>query len=165
MTSDILLICRASDNTSSSRNLQVLKNVFQKLLEKSNSSSVLLARIKCNKDICIFLHGTAELHLWEAAPWWGSASMKLYQISQILKMTIGAPVPTATMQLWIKWSCPVLFFFFFFTAKTVLSSFGTSIHLTELGGEAFHIFYSETFSGSSKIKNLVIFNACYSFIH
>lgn len=114
MTSDILLICRASDNTSSSRNLQLLKNVFQKLLEKSNSSLVLLARIKCNKDICIFLHGTTELHLWEAAPWWGSASMKLYQISQILKMTIGAPVPTITMQLWIKWSCPVLFFFFFY---------------------------------------------------
>lgn len=52
----------------------------------------------------------------------------------------------------------------FFTTKTVQSNSGNNVYLTELEGEAqeaFHIFYSESFAGSSKIENLVILNACY----
>lgn len=52
--------------------------------------------------------------------------------------------------------------------KTVQSNFGNSIYLTELEEEAqetFHVFYAESFGGSSKIENLVILNACYLHIY
>lgn len=55
-------------------------------------------------------------------------------------------------------------FFFFFTVKTVQLNFGNSIYPIQLhmeAQEAFTIFYSESFPGSSTTENLVILKACY----